>query len=218
MVWHKLKQNLNRIPSWLLRGYLMLFVILYLYQGDVVASIIFSIMFMVSILPIIVDGLYNIRLHWFHDLAFTFLIFAHMAGFSGFYNAFPLWDDISHVIGISIVNLIGFSFIYSYELNGRIKITLPMVAFFSACFAMAIGGVWEISEFIWDNLILFSINYGFAQNGLLDTMLDLTWDFSGSIVSSLLMLYYIRNASEKSKEKFFQPFVKMVSSKKGIEN
>lgn len=218
MVLKKIKEHSKRILSWLFRAYIALFAILYLYQGDIIASIIFVLMLVVSLLPIIIDELYNIKLHWVHDLAFTFLIFAHMAGFSGLYNALPLWDDLAHLLGMVIVTMIGFSFIYAYEAKGHLKMTLPMIGFFSACFAISVGGLWEILEFIWDNLISLSINYGFAQNGLLDTMLDLTFDLMGSLVSSLIMLYYVRNASEKDKDRFFTPFVKIVGARKGIEN
>lgn len=214
MVFHKIKAFLKKTPAWVLRAYIGLFSALYLSQGDVVAAIIFAIMFLVSLLPILIDELYNIKLHWVHDLSFSFLIFAHMAGFSGLYNFFAFWDDIAHILGIMIVTMISFSFFYAYELSGRIKMSLPMVAFFSACFAMAIGGVWEITEFIWDNIILFSINYGFAQNGLLDTMTDLTWDLTGAIIASMLMIYYIRKAHEKDRESFFDPFIRMIVPKK----
>lgn len=210
--------KLNLLPSWILRLYIAVFSGIYLYNGDIVASIIFAIMFVISLLPVIIDEIYNIKLHWLHDSAFSFLIFAHMAGFSGLYNLFSFWDDIAHVVGISIIAMLGFSFLYAYDITEKTRMTLPMVAFFSACFAMAVGGIWEIIEFVWDSIILFSINYGFAQNGLLDTMSDLTWDFLGSVTSVMIMLYYVRNSSDKEKEKFFQPFVKMVTAKKGVEN
>lgn len=218
MIWRRLKDNLNRLPSWLLRAYLAVFIFVFLFGGDVVAAIIFALMFVISMIPVIINEIYNVKLHWLHELAFTFLVFAHMAGFSGLYNAFPLWDDLAHILGAVIITLISFSFIYAYEMKDKIKLTLPMIAFFSASVTMALGSIWEISEFIWDNLILFSISYGFAQNGLLDTMLDLTWDFSGSIMSSFMLVYYVRKSSDKNKERFFKPFTKMISSQKGVEN
>lgn len=212
------KSSWKNIPSWLFRAYIAIFGILYLYQGDIIASIIFGLMLIVSLIPIVIDEWYNIQLHWLHDAAFSFLIFAHMAGFSGLYNAVPLWDDFAHFMGMMIITMIGFSFLYAYDVKGHLKITLPMIGFFSACFAISTGAVWEIFEFIWDNLILLSINYGFAQNGLVDTMLDLTIDFLGSFVAALILIYYVRKASDKNKEKFFTPFIKIVTIRKGIEN
>ena len=59
---------------------------------------------------------------------------------------------------------------------------------FAFCFGVAAGAVWEIFEFVVDQLF----NTNMQKNGLVDTMWDLIVDSIGALITSLVGYYYIK--------------------------
>lgn len=130
----------------------------------------------------------------------VYVIFLYAAIYLGevrnFYHTVPHWDTILHTFSGGMLGAIGFSFITI--LNGTEKIPLNLspifVAFFSFCFALSLGAIWEIYEFLADGLLKTNMQKFALENGeqligrlaVSDTMKDLIVDSIGAFVISVI--------------------------------
>lgn len=112
-----------------------------------------------------------------------------------FYFNVPHWDVVLHVFSGSMLGALGFSVITFLNKADRIPMNLSpiFVVFFSFCFAVTMGVVWEFYEFIADGLLgtnmqKFALEGGEALVGreaLTDTMKDLFVDAIGAGIISV---------------------------------
>jgi len=199
--------------AWIFRIFILLLGGIYLYTGDVVAFILYLMVFILSLAPIMIEQIYNIRLHWTLTLIISFLLAMHMFGFFWGYAWISVYDDIAHIAGSAFLALVGFSLFYSMDYAGKIRMSLPTIGFVTFIWTMAFGAVWEIIEFTWDNIVVFSSQYGFSQNSLLDTMTDLSFDAIAGISIALLCVFLIRRASKQMLDGIFSPIKLMIQHK-----
>lgn len=101
------------------------------------------------------------------------------------YERLPWWDTMLHGLSGFVLGNIGF-LIGNYLNNSsknRIDPSSCFVAFFSFCFAVAAGAIWEIYEFSIDHFL------GFTMQGesLGDTMSDLILDAAGALIFAILV-------------------------------
>lgn len=111
-----------------------------------------------------------------------------------FYYTVPHWDTILHIFSGGMLGALGFSMIAVFNNTERIPLNLSplFVAAFAFCFALALGGVWEIYEFAADvflgtNMQKFALDDGTAlvgQEALRDTMKDIIVDALGAVGAS----------------------------------
>jgi hypothetical protein len=124
----------------------------------------------------------------------VFALFLHVVGgFSGFYNDFPGWDHITHMLSASLIGALGFVVVVTLDKYvDSISLPKPFLAFFIVMFTMAMGVLWEIMEYANDSLAGTHLQYG-----LNDTMYDLLFDgFAGFVVAILGAQYLIRVGPE----------------------
>ena len=105
-----------------------------------------------------------------------------------FYEEFWWWDIAMHTGSAVMFGVFGVILIMLVFDNASIKASPKMVAFLAFCFAMAVGGIWEIFEFAMDQL--FGLNM--QKSGLIDTMWDLIVDMLGAIIGSAAGFVYLR--------------------------
>lgn len=200
--------------SWLMRLTILAIGMYNLADGAYFSSLLFVIAFLVSLFPLLINALYDVQLHWIFELSFSLIMLWHMLGFLGLYDMISLWDDFGHIWGGATFALIGFAWIYSMNVSGRIKTTLPMTGLISVMWSVTAGVVWEIWEFIWDSAHGLVNVYGLAQNGLIDTMTDLSNDLIAAIIMALLCIYFVRHFATKTQNKIINPFVEILEKKK----
>ena len=132
-------------------------------------------------------------------LYLEYIIFLYCAIFLGevrsFFYRVPHWDIILH--GFSSMMAGSFGFIVVALLNQDEHITLNLspifVAIFAFCFAIAIGAVWEIYEFVFDGVLGLNMQKFIEADGtaligheaLRDTMEDLIVDCIGALIASI---------------------------------
>lgn len=142
-------------------------------------------------------------------LYIEYVIFLYCAIFLGevrsFYYRIPHWDVILHCF--SSVMAGSFGFIVVALLNQDEHITLSLspvfVAIFAFCFAIAIGAVWEIYEFVFDGLLGLNMQKFIlpdgtvlaGQDALRDTMEDLIVDCAGALFASVSGYFSIKKGS-----------------------
>jgi len=205
---------LGKILAWLFRFFILLMGFSYYSKDNITGFIFFLLTFILTLVPIMLEQLYKIKFHWLVELTISFLLAVHMFGFYGAYIWYPVYDDFAHAIGSAMAALIGFAFIYSLNYANRVKVSLPGMGVFTFLWTMALGAIWEIIEFTWDNITIFSYKYGFSQNSLLDTMTDLSLDALAGIVIALFCVFLVRRATKKSIDQVFSPFARMIEHKK----
>lgn len=122
------------------------------------------------------------------------VVFIYAAIFLGeanfFYDRFRWWDIMLHGFSGLIIGNIGFSLVDYLNRSEKVSINLSpsFVALFSFCFALAIGAVWEIYEFLMDTFFGFNMQ----RNSLDNTMIDLIMDSAGAAVFSILGYLHLK--------------------------
>ncbi len=202
-----------KMLSWLMRLIILAMGAYQIVKGDYFASFLYILVFGISLLPQVINAMYDVELHWIFDVTFSFILLWHIIGFAGAYDSIPLWDDFGHIWGGAIFALIGFAWVYSMNVSGRIKTTLPMTSIISVMWSVTVGVIWEIWEFTWDSAHGLVNVYGLSQNGLIDTMSDLSNDLIASIAMALLCMYLVRNFNISTKNKIINPFVKIIEKR-----
>lgn len=105
-----------------------------------------------------------------------------------FYNRFWWWDVAMHATSAIGFGLIGFVLIFMMFQGNRYAAPPVALAFFSFCFALAMGALWEVFEYAMDSL--FGLNM--QKDGLDDTMRDLMIDAVGALAGGAAGLAYLK--------------------------
>jgi uncharacterized membrane protein YjdF len=131
----------------------------------------------------------------------------------GYYSRFWWWDIALHSCSGILLGIIGFLLVHVLNETKDIGVHMKpgFVAFFAFLFAVGIGALWEIFEFIMDSFFGMNMQkemFG-DPSGLTDTMWDLIVDTLGALVIALLGYSYIKTARNKSfLERWIQAFIK----------
>ena len=146
--------------------------------------------FGLTLLPILFARRFGVRLPTSFLAGIVLFIFATI--FLGeafdFYNRYWWWDIALHSGSALGFGLMGFLMIFMMFGGDRYAAPPWAVAFFSFCFAVSIGAMWEIFEFAMDQL--FGLNM--QKSGLIDTMWDLIVDCLGAFVGAFSGFLYLK--------------------------
>lgn len=126
------------------------------------------------------------------NLWIALALFLHVVGgFSGFYDSVPGWDHVTHAMSSALVAALGFIMVVVLDKYAdSIYLPRPFLAFFIAMFTMSIGVLWELMEYINDQLTGSRLQYS-----LTDTMLDLLFDSFAGFVVAAYGAHYLRHTS-----------------------
>jgi len=162
--------------------------------GNLVGFFSALIMFVATCIPFIIAHRMNIRFPWFVFFLIALALWFHTAGYiQGYYEMFyPYYDKIAHLVSGTTVALLGFLGVIFLDRYWDMKLTAPFIVGFTIIFGMALGGFWEIYEFLVDTFLGGSLA-GKMQNGLNDTMLDMMFVLAGSIIVAIMGVFYFRH-------------------------
>ena len=107
---------------------------------------------------------------------------------SQFYQKIWWWDLMLHSFSALVMGLIGFLLIYMFHMTNRIDIKPIFVAIGSFGFAVTLGTLWEVFEFLID----WSFGFNMQKSGLLDTMTDLLVDIAGAVFAAFMGYKYVK--------------------------
>jgi hypothetical protein len=128
------------------------------------------------------------------------------------YYTFFWWDDLLHTLSGVITGFIGFIVIYKINYKYSMDISPLLVAFFSFSFAVTLGVLWEILEFLGDILMgtahqkwdlpdtAVMMGKSYQGSGLRDTMSDLIVDSIGAFITSIITYYMYKYQKKKTLE------------------
>ena len=113
-----------------------------------------------------------------------------------FFYLVPHWDTLLHAFSGIMLGLVGFTLVDLLNESKRVSIHLTpfFVALFSFCFALAVGCVWEIYEFLADGVLATNMQKFRLANGtelvgraaLSDTMEDFIVDALSALAATIV--------------------------------
>ena len=138
----------------------------------------------------------------------TFLLFIFASLYLGevhdFYYKISWWDSMLHSSSAVLLGYIGFLLIFTLnrDKNIHLKLSPFFIALFTFCFAMTLGTIWEVLEFLIDEF--FGVNMQKARYleyvyesfdtrlGVLDTMKDIIVNSIGALFVSIMGYFYCK--------------------------
>ncbi len=105
-----------------------------------------------------------------------------------YYERYEWWDLMLHSLSAMTFGLTGFLFVYVFYSSRRIRMSPFYIAIVTFGFAVMLGTMWEIFEFIAD--IVFGLNM--QKSGQVDTMTDLIVNTVGGLIAALAGYYYVK--------------------------
>jgi len=147
-----------------------------------------------SSLPAIIERKFRITLPVEVDFLLTVFIFAHfvLGEFSNYYYRIWWWDLLLHTSSGILIGLTGFVVTYFFLFTSRVKANPALVSLFSVTFSVAAATLWEIFEFIMDQIFGFNMQ----KSGFNDTMSDLIVAFLGACVVGFGVYRYLTNNTD----------------------
>ncbi len=146
--------------------------------------------FFLTLLPAIYSERFQIHLPLSFLAAISLFVFATL--FLGevfdFYNRYWWWDILLHGASAIAFGIIGFLFVF-YLFQGDKYAAPPWaLALISFCFAVSIGAIWEVFEYLVDQLLGMNMQ----KNGLSDTMGDIIVDMVGASIGAISGFLWIK--------------------------
>lgn len=141
-----------------------------------------------------------------HVMYYAFLYCAIFLGevFS-FYYLIPHWDTILHFFSSAMLAALGFILIDFLNQDEHVRVSLSpfFASLFAFSFALAMGGVWEIYEYVADGLLGLNMQKFILEDGtvltgrmaLTDTMDDIIVDAAAAL--SVAVAAYFCNPARK---------------------
>lgn len=188
--------------SWSMKLLMVVLIPHEIYYGQYLFSVAAMMAVGVSLVPSIVQRNYRITLPFELDFLITLSLFLHtfMGEGMDFYQKFEIWDQLLHLYGGGVVALLGFVIVYTLHYTRKVRLSIPMIGFFTVIFAMGVGGLWEIGEYSVD--VLFKKH---TQDGLDDTMMDLIDDLIGGLVIAFVGMLYVKYSRPEARVRLAKP-------------
>jgi hypothetical protein len=128
-----------------------------------------------------------------------------------FYSKFWWWDIALHTTSGVLLGILGFLLVYVLNETPRVELHMRpgFVAFFAFCFALSIGTVWEMFEFMMDQFFGMNMQKPMLgdPSGLTDTMIDLIVDAVGAMAVSVTGYFYMRHGNDSIIDRGIQRFI-----------
>ena len=117
-----------------------------------------------------------------------------------FYERIWWWDLALHGLSAMLMGFIGFLTVYVFHMTHRLEVKPLHVAAFTFGFAVTIGTLWEIFEFLMD----WYVGTNMQKSGLVDTMTDLIINAFGALVAATTGFLYVKNGDSQIGRKLFE--------------
>lgn len=152
----------------------------------------------VMFLPNVVHRRWSITVPTAMQIAYFVFLYAaiYLGEVRSFYYRFTYWDNILHFLSGLTLGALGFFLVQLLNdaENHHVTLSPKAVAFFSFCFGVASGAIWEIYEFTIDgifgtNMQKFATDTGellVGRHALGDTMVDLILDAVAALIVSII--------------------------------
>ena len=209
--------SINSAISWILK-ILMLVVSGYFFlTGNFLFGGFSFLMLLVSLIPAIVNRSYDVNLPWSLDFFLTLWIALSVLGEIRFYEKIWWWDDFLHFGGTAVLVYLAFVLVYALNFIGKIRLSIPLIGFFTFLVGVAFGAIWEVAEFwVWRITGSDALAMGTPPDfeaGLRDTFIDLQFDMVSSAIIALAGMQYVGRQRHVKLRVWMHPFSKIFGEK-----
>lgn len=142
------------------------------------------------------------------QLFFAVFLFAalYLGEAHGYYTTFWWWDKVLHGSSGILLGIVGFLLVYILNTEPRIHMNMSpfFQALFSFTFAITLGVIWEIIEFVIDQ------QFGTDMQRpplLTDTMIDFILDAAGAFFVAFLGYFYVKKVKIPLFDRFITRFL-----------
>jgi len=149
-----------------------------------------SIVLLITFIPIFFRKKYDFKAPTEIELITVLFIYVtlFLGSAQGFYDKFAWWDILTHTSSAIVFGFIGFTILYLMYSQNKVSAKPLGIAIFAFSFAIAMGTIWEIFEFLIDQ----TLEWGMQKSGLIDTMWDLIVNTIGAIIASVIGFIYLK--------------------------
>lgn len=194
-------ERLHRIVLLLLQAAMGVEVVLLLWRRDLQDALLVAAIMAVTLLPLLLRHRLSVRMPYAFQIIAVVFVFAalYLGSMQRFYVMFPWWDSVLHFSSGLLLGILGFMLIYLLNEDRRIDLSVKplFMAVFAFTFALALGALWEIVEFLMDvalGTVMQTPTPG-DPSGLTDTMIDLILDATGGLIIAVYGFFYVRHGS-----------------------
>lgn len=161
-----------------------------------------SVVLLLTFSPAIIERKLRIPLPVEFTLLTCLFLFASFAlgEVRDFYERIWWWDLALHCTSAMLMGFIGFLAVYVFHMTHRIQVKPFHVAAFTFGFAVTIGTLWEIFEFLMD----WYIGTNMQKSGLVDSMTDLIINSFGALVAAVAGYFYVKNGDSHLGQRLLQ--------------
>lgn len=160
------------------------------YKGRWLVFLVAGLALFVTFLPSLLSKHYNIDVP--AELEVTIILFIYgilfLGEVQGFYAEFWWWNVLLNLLSAIALGFVGLTILYVLQKEDRIDASPLMINILVFCFALAIGTLWEIFEFILDQTLKFNLQ----RASLTDTMTDLLVNAIGAALVVIGSYIYTR--------------------------
>jgi uncharacterized membrane protein YjdF len=190
---HKFTLSLNSALSWSFKILMFALTVEFFFQGEISLGLFSAAALLVSLVPALVNHSYDTNLPWSFDFWLTLWMAFSILGSAGLYQEIPWWDSLLHFAGTAIGAYLAFMVVYALNFTGKVRLSIPLIGFFTLMMALAFGALWEMSEF-WTWQVTGQDVLGGRNDpaySLLDTFYDLHLDLAGAALAALGGMIYV---------------------------
>jgi len=184
-----MKLSVGLVISWILKALMVLLILMAVVRG--MGSWVFGgiIALILCMIPTFINWKWKATVPVAIDILVTLALLIHIGGeVTAAYFIMPHYDTIAHFTSSLLIACIAFVAIYALDRYwGGLSMDIYVMAFFVVIMAMALGVVWEFTEWASD---IYSGTW--AQRGNQDTMGDLLIDTLGGIVMAVIGVVLVK--------------------------
>ena len=186
--------NLYAALTIAIQALLGLGLVLFVVRGDWENVFLTALVILLTLLPAFVWRRYRVFIPPEFQLVATAFVFLSLflGSAVNLYYRLWWWDLVLHAGSGFLLGIVGFITMFLLNKTDRLPpgIRPGFVCFFGVTFAVTLGVLWEIFEFIMDRLAPFNMQS--LETGVTDTMQDLIVDLLGAVLVALLARAYFR--------------------------
>jgi hypothetical protein len=175
-----------------IQGLLILGLIVFLYRRDWENVFLTISVIGLTLVPALLKERYRIIVPPEFQLisaAFVFLSL-FLGSASDFYYKYWWWDAVLHTGSGFLLGIVGFLVLFLLNRTNQIPRDMrpAFICFFAVTFAVFVGVLWEIFEFVVDRFT--EANMQSQETGVVDTMHDLIVDALGAVIVAIMAWIY----------------------------
>ncbi len=190
--------------SLVLQTILFIQIVIALLQRHWVTALFATGILFLTLAPFVLANKLRVRVPPQFQLMTIAIVFAalFLGEMRNYFERFWWWDLALHAVTGFLMGIVGFLLVYVFHGKGGedLRQKSAFVAFFAFTFALSAGTVWEIAEYLLDQLLDLNLQKPMLgdPSGLTDTMIDLMIDALGAAVVCIYGYFHLKNPATES--------------------